>query len=79
MSSGRSVDVTFTAVQTASAPPERQVSGLCLADMGTDFDDFSPRATAFATQGRLVADAQAEPGRGCAMPMNYGAADRVLG
>jgi D-alanyl-D-alanine dipeptidase len=23
----------------------------CLVDMGTDFDDFSPRATAFATDG----------------------------
>ncbi|GFG66674.1 D-alanyl-D-alanine dipeptidase [Mycobacterium kubicae] len=47
--SGRSVDVTFTSM-LPQCPAERHVSGLCLADMGTDFDDFSPRATAFATQ-----------------------------
>ncbi|AGZ50656.1 M15 family metallopeptidase [Mycobacterium kansasii] len=51
---GRSVDVTFTSPQQ-SCPAERQVHGLCLADMGTDFDDFSSRATAFATQGVTVA------------------------
>lgn len=55
--SGRSVDVTFTGVQP-QCPPERHAGGLCLADMGTDFDDFSPRATAFATQG-VSAEAQA--------------------
>jgi zinc D-Ala-D-Ala dipeptidase len=55
--SGRSVDVTFTAVQP-QCPPERHAGGLCLADMGTDFDDFTPRATAFATQG-VSAEAQA--------------------
>jgi D-alanyl-D-alanine dipeptidase len=59
--SGRSVDVTFTAVQQ-QCPPERIVGGpqggLCLADMGTGFDDFTPRATAYATQG-VGADAQA--------------------
>jgi zinc D-Ala-D-Ala dipeptidase len=59
--SGRSVDVTFTSVQP-QCPPERQVDGLCLADMGTDFDDFSSRATAFATQG-VSADAQANRAR----------------
>src|ERR1700756_806911 len=59
--SGRSVDVTFTSVQT-QCPPERQVDGLCLADMGTDFDDFSSQATAFATQG-VSADAQANRAR----------------
>lgn len=48
--SGRSVDVTFTTVR-AQCPPDSRVDGLCLADMGTDFDDFSSRATAFATQG----------------------------
>jgi D-alanyl-D-alanine dipeptidase len=48
--SGRSVDVTFTSVQE-QCPAERRVDGLCLADMGTDFDDFSARATAYATQG----------------------------
>jgi zinc D-Ala-D-Ala dipeptidase len=35
---GRSVDVTVAGAQG-------------LVDMGTDFDDFSPRAVAFATQG----------------------------
>ena len=55
--SGLSVDVTFTSVEP-QCPPERHAGGLCLADMGTGFDDFSPRATAFATQG-VSADAQA--------------------
>nr|BBX80490.1 D-alanyl-D-alanine dipeptidase [Mycobacterium florentinum] len=55
--SGRSVDVTFTGVEP-QCPPERHAGGLCLADMGTDFDDFTPRATAFATQG-VSATAQA--------------------
>jgi D-alanyl-D-alanine dipeptidase len=41
--SGRSVDVTLTDVS--------QQCPRCLVDMGTDFDDFSPRATAFATDG----------------------------
>jgi zinc D-Ala-D-Ala dipeptidase len=59
--SGRSVDVTFTSAQQ-DCPPERQVSGLCLADMGTDFDDFTPRATAYATQG-VSAEAQANRAR----------------
>jgi D-alanyl-D-alanine dipeptidase len=55
--SGRSVDVTFTGLQQ-QCPSERQVQGLCLADMGTDFDDFTARAQAFATQGVSV-EAQA--------------------
>ena len=59
--SGRSVDVTFTSEQQ-QCPPERLVDGLCLADMGTDFDDFSSRAMAFATQG-VSADAQANRAR----------------
>nr|WP_108925715.1 M15 family metallopeptidase [Mycobacterium montefiorense] len=59
--SGRSVDVTFTSVPP-QCPPESHAGGLCLADMGTDFDDFSPRATAFATQG-VSADAQANRAR----------------
>ena len=59
--SGRSVDVTFTSVQP-QCPPERHAGGLCLADMGTDFDDFTPRATAFATQG-VSTDAQANRAR----------------
>jgi len=41
--SGRSVDVTLADVS-------RQCPR-CLVDMGTDFDDFSPHATAFATDG----------------------------
>ncbi|MCV7091259.1 M15 family metallopeptidase [Mycobacterium interjectum] len=59
--SGRSVDVTFTNVQE-QCPAERHADGLCLADMGTDFDDFSSRATAYATQG-VSADAQANRAR----------------
>ena len=43
--SGRSVDVTLAA-------------GGRLVDMGTSFDDFSPRATAYATEG-VTAAAQA--------------------
>jgi D-alanyl-D-alanine dipeptidase len=48
--SGRSVDVTIANAQQP-CPPAQQLAGRCLADMGTDFDDFSPRATAFATDG----------------------------
>lgn len=44
--SGRSVDVTL-ADMSEQCPR-------CLVDMGTDFDDFSPRATAFATDGVSV-------------------------
>ena len=58
---GRSVDVTIASAQQ-QCPPARQLAGLCLADMGTDFDDFSPRATAFATDG-VRADEQANRGR----------------
>ncbi|OBI40723.1 D-alanyl-D-alanine dipeptidase [Mycobacterium kyorinense] len=39
---GRSVDVTLAGTQCRQA---------CLLDMGTDFDDFTPRAHAFATDG----------------------------
>src|ERR1700755_111943 len=42
--SGRSVDVTIASAQQP-CPSARQLAGRCLADMGTDFDDFSPRAT----------------------------------
>jgi D-alanyl-D-alanine dipeptidase len=60
---GRSVDVTFTSPPgQEQCPPVRQVDGLCLAEMGTDFDDFSPRATAFATEG-VTAAAQANRAR----------------
>jgi zinc D-Ala-D-Ala dipeptidase len=49
--SGRSVDVTFTSPQQlGQCPPERRAGSFCLADMGTDFDDFSSRANALATQ-----------------------------
>jgi len=47
---GRSVDVT-TATPQQPCPPARQLAGRCLTDMGTDFDDFSPHALAFATDG----------------------------
>ena len=47
---GRSVDVTTAGVHE-QCPPTRQLAGLCLSDMGTDFDDFSPRSFAFATDG----------------------------
>jgi zinc D-Ala-D-Ala dipeptidase len=40
---GRSVDVTLANIN--------EQCPRCLVDMGTDFDDFSPRATAFATDG----------------------------
>jgi zinc D-Ala-D-Ala dipeptidase len=66
--SGRSVDVTFTTQQPC--PSGQQADGLCLADMGTDFDDFTPRATAFATQG-VSAEAQANR-TGLRNAMNYG-------
>jgi zinc D-Ala-D-Ala dipeptidase len=46
--SGRSVDATLA---DASQQCPR-----CLVDMGTDFDDFSPRATVFATDGVSVAE-----------------------
>jgi zinc D-Ala-D-Ala dipeptidase len=51
---GRSVDVTLA---DASLQCPR-----CLVDMGTGFDDFSPRATAFATDG-VSAAAQANRAR----------------
>jgi D-alanyl-D-alanine dipeptidase len=52
--SGRSVDVTLANVN--------EQCPRCLVDMGTDFDDFSPRATAFATDGVSAAQ-QANRGR----------------
>ena len=58
---GRSVDVTMAGAH-AQCPLPRQLAGWCLADMGTDFDDFSPRATAFATDG-VSADEQANRAR----------------
>jgi D-alanyl-D-alanine dipeptidase len=53
---GLSVDVT-TATTQCRAP-----AGRCLADMGTDFDNFTDRAHAFATDG-VSADAQANRAR----------------
>ncbi|MFV0496214.1 M15 family metallopeptidase [Mycobacterium sp.] len=46
----RSVDVTFTDPHHG-CPGERLGAGFCLADMGTDFDNFTDRAKAFATEG----------------------------
>ena len=47
---GRSVDVTLASTRAGCAPDQR-IGGLCLVEMGTGFDDFSPRANAFATDG----------------------------
>src|SRR5690625_371155 len=48
---GRSVDVTLAAAQSPCPPERRLGDGLCLADMGTGFDDFTARAHAGATDG----------------------------
>ena len=58
---GRSVDVTIARIQE-QGPPEQRVGGLSLLDMGTDLDDFSPRGTAFATDG-VSPEAQANRAR----------------
>jgi zinc D-Ala-D-Ala dipeptidase len=58
---GRSVDVTMASAQP-QCPSPQQLAGRCLADMGTDFDDFSARALAFATDG-VSADEQANRAR----------------
>lgn len=47
---GRSVDVTL-AVRRPDCPAARVVDDRCRLDMGTDFDSFTPRATAYATDG----------------------------
>ena len=47
---GRAVDVTLADART-QCPRERRVGSLCLMDMGTDFDDFSATAAAYATDG----------------------------
>jgi len=52
---GRSVDVTLASTQCRSGQR-------CLIDMGTDFDDFTARAHAFATDG-VSPDAQANRAR----------------
>lgn len=48
---GRSVDVTLARAGTAACAPAAQVERHCLLDMGTGFDDFTPRAYAYATDG----------------------------
>jgi D-alanyl-D-alanine dipeptidase len=53
---GRSVDVTLAHAQCP------QGGRPCFVDMGTDFDDFTPRANAFASDG-VTADAQANRAR----------------
>jgi D-alanyl-D-alanine dipeptidase len=48
----RSVDITLaTAAVGGPCAAARRVQKHCLLDMGTGFDDFSPRAHAFATRG----------------------------
>ena len=48
----RSVDVTLAHADPHTAcPPARRVQGHCLLRMGTGFDDFTPRAHAYATVG----------------------------
>jgi D-alanyl-D-alanine dipeptidase len=58
---GRSVDVTIARVQQQGAP-DRPAGSYTLLDMGTDLDDFSPRGTAFATDG-ISPEAQANRAR----------------
>jgi D-alanyl-D-alanine dipeptidase len=60
---GRSVDVTLArAASGGSCPAARRAGGHRLLAMGTDFDDFTPRAYAFATAG-VSARAQANRAR----------------
>ena len=47
---GRSVDVTMAGIQ-AECSSNQRVGGGCLVEMGTDFDDFTPRAHANAKDG----------------------------
>jgi zinc D-Ala-D-Ala dipeptidase len=50
--SGRSVDVTLARASTSyPCPADQRDYGHCMLDMGTGFDDFTPRAYAFATNG----------------------------
>ncbi|AZZ80190.1 D-alanyl-D-alanine dipeptidase [Gordonia alkanivorans] len=58
---GRSVDVTL-AVRSPGCTAPRKIGNLCRVDMGTDFDSFTPRANAYATQG-VSAPAQAARAR----------------
>jgi D-alanyl-D-alanine dipeptidase len=55
----RSVDVTIAhAVPDLPCPADQLVQAHCRLDLGTDFDDFTARAHAFATNG-VSAQAQA--------------------
>jgi D-alanyl-D-alanine dipeptidase len=59
----RSVDVTVAHAGTGLAcPAAERVQRHCLLDMGTGFDDFTPRAYAFATDG-VSAPAQSNRAR----------------
>lgn len=54
---GRSVDVTLAQRSTHMGCPARQrVDGHCLLPMGTGFDNFTPRAYAYATSGVSARD-----------------------
>ena len=49
---GRSVDITLAYAATGrECAAAQRVQGHCLVDMGTDFDNFTARAHAFATSG----------------------------
>lgn len=52
--SGRSVDVTL-AVSNRQCTNTNRTDNACLVNMGTDFDDFSARAMAYATDDVSVA------------------------
>jgi D-alanyl-D-alanine dipeptidase len=69
--SGRSVDVTVAKASTNRPCATQVVQHHCLLDMGTGFDDFTPRAYAYATTDvstraqedrRLLRDAMAAGG-----------------
>lgn len=67
----RSVDVTLARAATGAAcPSDQRDHGHCLLDMGTGFDDFTPRAFAFASNG-VSALAQADRTR-LRLAMNAG-------
>ncbi len=56
--SGRSVDVSLAA-HLPDCPADRRIADLCMVDLGTDFDSFTPEATAFAVDGVPAAAGQA--------------------
>jgi len=67
----RAVDVTLARAATGTAcPSDQRVQGHCLLDMGTGFDDFTPRAYAFASNG-VSAPARADRTR-LRLAMNAG-------